>query len=101
MIAIERLTQKVVPGKWAALEEIEKKYNAVEGRFGFPAKKRYQCMIGGHDTNTLIIERQWESVAAMEAAYEKIMPDPEYQALNVEISSVIESSQMELYTPMP
>jgi hypothetical protein len=30
MIAIERMTQKVFPGKWADLEVIEKRFNAVE-----------------------------------------------------------------------
>lgn len=101
MIAMERLVQKVIPGKWAALEEVDKKFNALESRFGFPAKKRYQCMTGGYDTNTLIIERQWESLAALEAAYEKITPTPEYQALVVEMSSIIENQHIELYMPLP
>jgi hypothetical protein len=102
MIAIERMTQKVFPGKWAELEAIDKRYNAVENRLGFPpTKKRYQCMIGGNDSNTLIIERQWESLAVMEATYEKAFADPELQALQQETASIIASNQVEVFTPLP
>jgi hypothetical protein len=101
MIAIERMIQKVRPGKWAELEEIDKKYDAVESRLGYPPKKRYPCAMGGHDHNTLIVERQWDSLAAMEAAYEKAFADPELQALNEEVTSIVKSTQMEVYTPLP
>jgi hypothetical protein len=63
MVIVERMIQKIRPNKWAELEAIDKKYDVVESRLGFPAKKRYQCIVGGHDTNTLIVERQWESFA--------------------------------------
>lgn len=101
MIAIERMTQKVRPGKWAELAKIDKRYDEVEMGMGFPAKKRYQCVIGGHDGNTLIIERQWDSLAAMEAMYEKVMADSRWQALTQEVASYIESSQIEVFTPLP
>ena len=101
MIAIERQIQKVRPGKWAALEEIEKRFAAVEGRYGFPPKERYQCVFGGNDTNTVIIERQWDSFAAMEAAYEKILADSEHKTLIAEVVEIIESQQIEIYTPLP
>ena len=55
MIVIERQIQKIRPGKWAELEEIDKEFNQLEAGFGFPPKKRYQCIIGGHDINTLIV----------------------------------------------
>jgi hypothetical protein len=102
MIAIERMIQKVYPGKWAELEEIDKRYNVVESRLGFPPnKKRYQCMMGSHDSNTLIIERQWDSLAVMETTYEKAFADPELQALQKETISIIKSNQWEVYTPLP
>jgi len=101
MIVIDRSIQKVYPDKWAELEEIDKKYNAVEGRFGFPPKKRYQCLTGSHELKTLIVERQWASLAAMEATYEKAFADPEYQALQKEEPSIIKSAHMELYMPLP
>jgi hypothetical protein len=101
MICIERHVQQIRPDKWAELEALDKKYNAVESRLGFPAKRRYRCYVGGHNTNTLIVERQWDSLAAMEAAYEKAFADPEHQALQAESVTVIESVQIELYAPLP
>lgn len=101
MIAIERMTQKVYPGKWAELQEIDKRFNEVEMRAGFPQKKRYQCVMGGLDQNTLIIEREWDCLAVMESTYEKVMADPEWQALGQEITSIIQSSQIEVFTPLP
>ena len=101
MITVQRLIHKVVPGKQAALEVLEKKFNEVESKYGWPAKKRYQCIAGGHDWNRLIIERQWESLAVFEAALEKTMADPEYQALQAELVGIVESTQLELYTPLP
>jgi hypothetical protein len=101
MVWVERHVQQIVPGKWAELEAIDKKYNTVESRLGFPAKRRYRCYVGGHNTNTLIVERQWESLAAMEATYEKAFADPEHQALEVESAPIIESVQVELYVPLP
>lgn len=101
MIAVERMIQKIYPGKWAELEEIDKRYNEIEGRMGFPAKKRYQCIIGAEDSNTLIIERQWDCLAVMESTYEKAFADPEYQALQKEVGSIIENNRIEIYTPLP
>jgi len=95
------MIQKVRSGKWAELEEIDKRFNKLESRLGFPPKKRYQCIMGGHDTNTLIIERQWESLAVMEATYEKAFADPAHQALLEETPSIIKSSQLEVYVPLP
>jgi hypothetical protein len=102
MITVERNIQKIRPGKWAELEELDKKFNAAERRLGFPPnKKRYRCVVGGHDMNTLVIEYQWDSLAAMEAVYEKALADPEYQALMAETEGIVESDQMELYEPLP
>ncbi len=101
MAIIERQIQHIRPGKWADLEALDKKFNAVESRYGFPAKKRYQAVIGGHTYGTLIVERQWPSMAAMETAYDKMMTDPEWQALYAESDAIIESNQIELYSPLP
>jgi hypothetical protein len=101
MVTVERLIQKIYPGKWAELEEIDKRYDAVESRLGFPPKKRYQCIMGGHDTNTHIVERQWDSMAAMEAAYERAFASPEFQALGEETTAIISSTQYEVYMPLP
>jgi hypothetical protein len=101
MVVVERLIQQIHPDKWEELEALDKKYNAVEARCGFPAKKRYRCFVGGDNTNALIIERQWESLAAMEAAYEKVFADPEWNALGTEGISIVKSDRHELYAPLP
>jgi hypothetical protein len=101
MIAIERMTQKIYPGKWAELAELDKKYNEVEMRAGFPQKKRLQCVIGSIDQNSIIIERQWDCLAVMESTYEKVMADPEWQALGAETNTIVQSTQIEVYTLVP
>ena len=101
MARIERMIQKVHPDKWAELEEIDKRYNAVESRLGFPPQKRYRCIMGGYDWNTLILEREWESLAAMEAAYERAFADPEHRALGKELRSILKNLRREAYMPLP
>jgi hypothetical protein len=101
MVMIERTIQKIYPGKWGELEELDRKFNEVELQNGFPAKKRYKCVAGAEDDNTLIIERQWDCLAVMESTYEKVMALPEYQALGKEFSTVVQSSRTELYLPLP
>jgi hypothetical protein len=101
MICIERLTQQVRPDKWAELEAIDARFNRVESRLEFPPKRRYRCYFGSHNFDTLIVERQWASLAAMEAAYERAFADPEFQALGAEVMSIIASNQCELYMPLP
>lgn len=94
---VERQIQQIRPGKWADLEVIDKKFNAIEGRLGFPPKRRLRCYVGGHNINTLIIEREWDSLTLMEAAYLKTFADPEWQALGAEFDAIAESTQYELY----
>jgi hypothetical protein len=94
---LERQIQKIYPDKWEELEKINKRNTAVEKRIGFPPKRRYQGFAGNHGTDTLIIELEWESFAAMEAAYEKILADPEHQALQKEVGSIVKSNRWELY----
>ncbi len=101
MIAIERIVQEIYPGKWAELDEIDKQFTEIEQKLGFPAKKRYQCIMGALDQNMLVIEREWECLAAMETSYEKAFALPEYMALGKEIVSIVKSSRIEVYTPVP
>ncbi len=101
MKILERLIQQIRPDKWAELEALDKRYDVVESRLGFPPKRRYRCMTGGHGTNTLVIEREWASLAAMEETYGKSYADAENQALNAESASIVEDNQSELYWVLP
>jgi hypothetical protein len=100
MVVVERMIQQIRPNKWAELDALDKKYAAIESRHGFPAKRRYRCFVGADNVNALIIEREWPSLAAMEAAYEKVFADPEWQALGGEGEGIIESDRHELYVPL-
>jgi hypothetical protein len=99
MIVIERMIQEIYPGKIDALTEIDKRYDAIEKGLGFPAKRRLWNISGVYDFNMLILERQWESMAAMEAAYERSFANADIQALNEEGLAIIKSTRIELYTP--
>jgi hypothetical protein len=101
MVIIERQIQMVRSGKWTELEELDKKFTAVESRLGFPAKRRCRSLIGGLTTDALIIERQWESFAVLEATYEKALTNPEHQALSEEAALILGSQQIEFYVPLP
>ena len=98
MKVLERQVQRIHPLKWAELHIIDAKYNEIEAKFGFPKKRRFQALACGHDGNTLVIEREWESMAVMEATYEKIFTDPNYQLLSPQLEGIILSSTLEIYT---
>ena len=100
MVIIERQIQMVRSGKWAELEELDKKFTAVENDLGFPVKRRCRSLIGGLTTDALIIERQWESFAVLEATYEKALTNPEHQALSEEAGLIVGSQQIEFYVPL-
>jgi hypothetical protein len=100
MIVVLRQIQHIYPDKWAELEAIDKKFNVVEDRLGFPAKKRYQLLSGSDEVNTLILETQWPSRAVMESTYEKAMADPEWQVLYNQ-GGIIKSTYWELYHLLP
>ena len=100
MVIIERQIQQVRSGKWTELEDLDKQFTAVESRLGFPPKRRCRSLVGGHTTDTLIIERQWESFAAVEAAYETAIANTEHQALSQSLEPIIESKQIEFYLPL-
>jgi hypothetical protein len=100
MVIIERQIQKVRSGKWAELEELDKKFIPVESQLGFPVRRRCRSLVGGLTTDMLIIERQWESFAALETAYEKAFTNAEHQALSEEAELILESQQIEFYVPL-
>ena len=100
MNIIERQMQKVRAGKWTELEDLDKRFTAVESGLGFPARKRCRSLVGGLTTDMLIIERQWESFAALEVAYEKALTNAEHRALSAEVELILESQQIEFYLPL-
>jgi hypothetical protein len=99
MAILMREIQKVRPGKWAELEDTEAKWVSFERRVGFPEnKRRYRVYSGVDDVNTLVVEFEFESLAALEAANERAEADPEYWQLLEELGPVVESVRVELCT---
>ena len=101
VIVIQRLIQGIYNGKWEELEAIDKKFTEIENRMGFPPKKRYRYITGPYDTNTIIIERQWDSLSKMEKLSTKAFLDPEYQKLDNSLDTIIKSQIQELLVPHP
>jgi len=101
MAYIQREIQHIYPGKWEDLEAIDKEYSKIEAKYGFSPKKRYQIITGSDEMNTLIVEHHWESLAAMETAFNKLMADPEWQALGPRAETIIRDDRLELLFIMP
>ncbi len=95
MTILERQIQVVRPDKRLELEEIDKRWSALERRYGCPLKSRYSYIAGRCEAGTIVIERRWESLAAYEAAFSRINADPEAKALGQATFEVIESSDLE------
>ena len=98
MIIIERNVQHIYPGKAAALDDLDRRYTAVEDKLGFPPKRRLSPLSGTLPLGAIVIEREWESLAAMETAYTRYMASAEIQALEQESQEIVESARIELYT---
>ena len=96
---VERIIQKIYPGKRGALDAIDERFAVVEGGLGFPSKKRFSSISSMLDNNSIVIEREWESLAAMEAAYGRAYASAEQQALYAEMDEIVKSSRIELYMP--
>lgn len=101
VIIIQRLVQRVYNGKWDELEPIDKKFTEIEDKMGFPPKKRYRYITGPQDTNTIVIEYQWESLAKMEKLMTRAFLNPEYQKLSNSLDTIIQSQYLELLVPHP
>jgi hypothetical protein len=93
--------QKVKPGKRAELDELNKRWRAFDERLGMAPEKQYACMFGAREGGTLLLMQEWESMAAIEEAYEKAFADPELAELMAAADECVESTQWELYSPSP
>jgi hypothetical protein len=100
-VILERQVQKIYAGKWDDLDEIDKRYDQVEKKYAFPPKRRYRAFSGTSDTDTIVIEREWKSMAKYEETMLKIWADSEWQKLNKEGEKIIEYNHFEFYLVWP
>ena len=104
MKVMQRGIMKILPGKMAEAMELNKKHMAISSRYGMPATgmRMYRPWVGGGDAmHTVIFEVEWDSLADMAAFFEKVMADPEMQALMPKWEALLENHQVEIYMPMP
>jgi hypothetical protein len=100
MKVMMRTTVRIVPGKMAEYMQAEGKRKAFSHRLGMPAERVYMCL-SGDSAHTLVYEMDWDSLAAMEAALEKMFADPERQKMMAEYDGTIMTHENELFTPIP
>lgn len=100
MSLIERMVQEIHSGKFEALEELDKRYQPVEKRLGFPPSKRFWVVSGVYTLSTIVIEREWESMAAFEEAFNRALDDAEWQALNDAGAGIVKNARIEFFMPM-
>ncbi len=98
---LERLIQKVKPDKWAALDELDAKFNAIESKIGFPPKKRYRSLAGPLNNDIIVIEREWKSMAIMEKTALESAGNADLAKLGAQLNDIIEKSWHELYAIWP
>ena len=102
MKVMMRSILKVLHGKMEEAMELEKKRMTIANRVLGISPKIYLPFSGGGDTmHTIIIEAEFDSLAALESFPETIGADPEMQELFPKMADVIESVEIEIYTPIP
>jgi len=102
MRVVQRGIMKVVPGKMAEAMELMGRHNAAAVHLGSPPMRQYRCISGGGEFfHTIIGEADWDSFAALETFFDKMMADPEMQELMARWEGVLESHEIEFYTPVP
>jgi len=97
-----REIMKILPGKWDEAIELSKKRIEGAKRLGSPPFKFYRSMGGqGEWSNTIILERQWDSFAAWETFFDKAIKDEKLKKEFIEKwQNITDSHSFEYYTPL-
>lgn len=99
-----RAIMGILPGKMAEAMELWREMLAIMKKKGipFPPTRRYSPFLGGGDAlHTVILEVEWDSLAAVADMYDKPSADPEIMGLMPKWDTVEESHRIELYMVMP
>jgi len=96
-----RNIMKFLPGKMAEGMKLEEEHMAIASRVLGISPRFYRRISGGGECmRTIIIESEFDSLAAFEAHPMKMGADPEMQKLMPKLDAVIDSLEVELYTSM-
>ena len=92
---------KVFPGKMEEALKIEKDHMAIANRVLGVSPRIYQHISGIGDTvRTIVIEVELDSLAAFETIPLKMGADPEMQELAPKLGAIVDSVEIEFYTPV-
>jgi len=98
---MERYTQNVI-GTYDEMVAIEKEFDALEAKIGnVPHKRRYYAYYGSLPLGTFVWEREWESLAALEAYHVITMNDPDWAATTEKAGKIYADFHSELYWVIP
>jgi hypothetical protein len=93
---------KILPGKMAEGMELIIKWIAITSRVLEKPSRCFRPISGGGDaTRTIIWELELDSLAAFETHPEKMGADPEMQTLFPKLNAVIDTMNVEFYSPIP
>ncbi|MSQ43722.1 MAG: hypothetical protein EXR45_05880 [Chloroflexi bacterium] len=98
MAIVERRTLKLA-GTRETFEAWEQKWIAIEAKSGGFPPKRYSSVMSGRDPQGSVVwERDWESLAAIEAGF-KGYANPEARKLGATSKSIVKEEIMEILWP--
>ena len=97
MKVLQREIMKVLPGKMAEALILVEKHSSVARRLGASPWRVYRYIANMH---TIVLETDWDSLAAMDAFFEKGFTDSEMQALVAKWEGILESDVLEFYNPL-
>ena len=95
-----RATREIAPGKMGEYMAIESRVAARYPELGLPVIKTYRPFIGGDSSNTVLIDTEWESLSALDAAGEKLHADPVIQEARRERRGLVVSNRLEILRPL-
>jgi hypothetical protein len=102
MKVIQRGAMKIVPGKMSQAMGLMKAWTDAATKIGAPPFKCYQCLSGTNEyMHTIICDMEWESMAAAEKYFEKMMTDKDMQEQMAKWEGIIEDNRLEFLVPMP
>jgi hypothetical protein len=98
MAILERLSFRVINDQWDSVMAQEKEWEALESKIGgFPMKRRFRAYTGSLSTEIFVFEREWESMAAYEAAYHRLFAMPEVKPLAAAAQTTKADQRIEFY----
>ena len=96
-MVMERCVQTVV-GTYEEVKAIENEFDSLEAKMGnVPNKRRYWASYGSLPFGTMIWEREWDNLAAIQAYNEKIMQSPDWTPTFDKAGKIFSNVRFELY----